>query len=72
MIRLRALLVKEFIQMKRDNITLAMMVMMPIAQLLVFGFAINTDVKHLKTVVFDQSLSAESRDLLTGFTARIF
>ena len=69
MIRLRALLVKEFIQMKRDNITLAMMVMMPIAQLLVFGFAINTDVKHLKTVVFDQSLSAESRDLLTGFTA---
>jgi ABC-2 type transport system permease protein len=55
--------------MKRDNITLAMMVMMPIAQLLVFGFVINTDVKHLKAVVFDQSVSAESRDLLSEFTA---
>ena len=32
-------------------------------------FAINTDVKHLKTAVFDQSLSAESRELLNSFTA---
>ncbi|WP_019554998.1 hypothetical protein [Propionispira raffinosivorans] len=69
MMRWRALLVKEFIQMKRDNITFAMMVMRPIAQLLVFEFVINTDVKHLKAVVFDQSVSAERRDLLTEFTA---
>jgi ABC-2 type transport system permease protein len=69
MIRLRALLIKEFIQMKRDNLTLALMVLLPIIQLLVFGFAIHTDVKHLSTVVFDQSLSTESRDLLTSFTA---
>ena len=69
MIRLRALLVKEFIQMKRDNLTLALMILMPIIQLLVFGFAIHTDVKHLNSVVFDQSLSSESRDLLTSFTA---
>ena len=39
MIRLRALLIKEFIQMKRDNLTLALMILMPIIQLLVFGFA---------------------------------
>lgn len=69
MIRLRALLRKEFIQMKRDNLTLALMILMPVIQLLVFGFAIHTDVKHLKTVVFDQSLSTESRELLNNFTA---
>lgn len=69
MIRLRALLLKEFIQMRRDNLTLAMMLLLPIVQLTVFGFAINTDVKHLKTAVFDQSLSEESRNLLAGFTA---
>ena len=69
MIRLKALLMKEFIQMRRDRLTFGMMVMMPIVQLLVFGFAINTDVKHLSTVVFDQSLQEEGRDLLSSFAA---
>ena len=69
MIRLRALLRKEFIQMRRDRLTFAMMIGIPIIQLLLFGFAINTDVKHLPTVVFDQSLSPESRDLLDSFSA---
>ena len=69
MIRLRALLIKEFIQMKRDRLTFGMMVMLPIVQLLVFGFAINTDVKHLPTIVFDQSLQQESRDLLSSLAA---
>jgi ABC-2 type transport system permease protein len=67
--RLRALLVKEFIQMSRDRMTLAMMVALPVIQLLLFGFAINTDVKHLSTVVFDQAMQQESRDLLNSFTA---
>ena len=67
--RLQALLVKEFIQMKRDRLTFAMMVALPIIQLLVFGFAINTDVKHLSTIVFDQSLQQEGRDLLEAFRA---
>lgn len=67
--RLWALLIKEFIQMKRDRLTIGMMVLLPIIQLLVFGFAINTDVKHLPTVVFDQSLQQEGRDLLSAFTA---
>ena len=69
MIRLRALLLKEFIQMRRDRLTFAMMIGIPIIQLLLFGFAINTDVKHLPTVVFDQSHSPESRDLLESFSA---
>lgn len=67
--RLRALLVKEFIQMGRDRLTFGMMVMLPIVQLLIFGFAINTDVKHLPTVVFDQSLQQDGRDFLAALTA---
>ena len=69
MIRLKAMLIKEFIQMQRDKLTFGMMIALPIVQLIVFGFAINTDVKHLKTVVFDQSLSVESREFLEGFTS---
>lgn len=69
MTRLRALLIKEFLQMSRDRMTLAMLVILPIIQLLIFGYGINTDVKHLPTVVFDQSLTSESRDMLTSFTS---
>lgn len=67
--RLMALVRKEFIQMGRDRLTLAMMVMIPVVQLIIFGFAINTDVKHLKTVLFDQSMSRQSRELIEAFTA---
>jgi len=67
--RLKALLVKEFIQMRRDRLTFGMMIVLPIIQLLLFGFAINTDVKHLPTIVFDQSLQQDSRDLLSSLTA---
>jgi ABC-2 type transport system permease protein len=69
MIRLKALLIKEFLQMQRDKAVIVMMIMIPIMQLLLFGFAINTDVKHLPTIVYDQCLQEESRDLLSSFTA---
>ena len=69
MIRLKALLVKEFLQMQRDKAVIFMMILIPVVQLLLFGFAINTDVKHLSTIVFDQCLQEESRDLLSSFTA---
>ena len=45
--RLLDILKKEFIQMRRDSVTLAIMLIMPVMQLIIFGFAINTDVKHL-------------------------
>lgn len=67
--RLKALLIKEFIQMRRDKITFAMMVVMPIIQLLLFGYAINTDVKHLSTVVYDQSLQQDGRDFVSALSA---
>ena len=52
---------KEFIQMRRDRLTLGMMTMLPAAQLLLFGYAIQTDVRNLPTVVLDESRSEESR-----------
>lgn len=68
MTRLLAMLYKEVLQMKRDPITLIIMFMLPLVQLLLFGFAIHTDIKHQSTAVFDQSLTQESRDLLASFT----
>lgn len=70
--RFYAVATKELIQLRRDRMTLGMMVGLPVMQLLLFGYAINTDVRHMPTVVYDQDHSAESRDLLrrmevTGF-----
>ncbi|BAF59695.1 ABC-type multidrug transport system, permease component [Pelotomaculum thermopropionicum SI] len=67
--RILAILKKEVLQMKRDRLTLAMVFMLPMVQLLLFGFAIQTEVRHIPTAVFDQSLSPESRDLLEAFSA---
>ena len=67
--RMHALIVQEFIQLMRDRITLAMVVFMPLAQLLIFGFAINTDIKHLPTVIFDQSRTQESRAMVNSLTS---
>jgi ABC-2 type transport system permease protein len=49
--RLWAIVLKEFIQMKRDRVTFAMMVGIPLLQLMMFGFAINSDPRHLPTAV---------------------
>src|ERR1700745_1090782 len=49
--RLWAIVLKEFIQMKRDRVKFAMMVGIPLMQLLLFGFAINSDPKHLPTAI---------------------
>ena len=49
--RLAAILMKEFIQMRRDRLTFAMMIGVPVMQLVLFGFAINSDPKHLPTAV---------------------
>jgi ABC-2 type transport system permease protein len=57
---------KEFIQMRRDRLTLALMVGVPAIQLLLFGFAIQTEVKNLPTVVLDESRTSESRALVAA------
>jgi ABC-2 type transport system permease protein len=56
-----AMLRKEFIQMRRDRGTLGLMIGIPAIQLIMFGYAIRTEVRHLPTVVLDQSQSSESR-----------
>ena len=63
---------KELIQLRRDRLTLAMVVALPIMQLLLFGYAINTDVRHIPTVVYDQDHSAQSRDLVQSLVATGF
>jgi ABC-2 type transport system permease protein len=64
--RLLAIAWKELLQLRRDRLTLGMMVMLPVLQLTLFGYAINMDVRNIRTVVFDQDRTAESRDFARG------
>ncbi|ALG70756.1 mannose-1-phosphate guanyltransferase [Azospirillum thiophilum] len=64
--RLMAVMVKEFIQMRRDRLTFAMMVGVPILQLILFGFAINSDPKGLPTAVLVADSSPFARTLLAA------
>ncbi|WP_197497823.1 ABC transporter permease [Vibrio scophthalmi] len=59
--RMKAIMVKEIRQLSRDRITFGMVVMIPLIQLLLFGFAINTDVRNIPIAVVDQSQSAAGR-----------
>ena len=63
---------KELLQLRRDRLTLAMMIVLPIVQLLLFGYAINTDVRHIPSVLYDQDHSAQSRDLARSLEATGF
>src|SRR5437588_8197801 len=59
-----AMLIKEFIQLKRDRVSFAMIVMIPLIQLLLFGYAINTNPRHLPTAVLLQEQSDVGRSIL--------
>lgn len=58
---------KEFIHIKRDKASIAIAVMMPIMMLLLFGFAVNTDVNNVNLAVYDGSKTMESRELVNKF-----
>ena len=62
--RTYAMLVKEFVQLKRDRVSFAMIVMIPVMQLLLFGYAINTNPRHLPTAVLLQEQSDLGRSIL--------
>lgn len=62
--RIVAILIKELKQLSRDRVTFGMIVMIPLVQLLLFGFAINTDVRHLPAGVVDHSQSSYGRSLM--------
>src|SRR5689334_10628306 len=61
-----AVLVKEFIQLKRDRVSFAMIIMVPLIQLLLFGYAINTNPRHLPTAVLLQENTDLGRSILAA------
>jgi ABC-2 type transport system permease protein len=64
--RLRAIVLKEFIQMRRDRLTFLMMIGIPLMQLILFGYAINADPKHLPTAVLLADDGPQARTLLAA------
>ncbi|RDI62393.1 ABC transporter permease [Microvirga subterranea] len=64
--RIYAAFVKELLQLRRDRITFATMIFIPLFQLFLFGYAINTDPKHLPTAVLIQDESSFARSFLSA------
>lgn len=64
--RLLAVMFKEFIQMSRDKVTFAMIIGIPLMQLILFGYAINTNPRHLPTAIVNPDYSNFGRRILTG------
>jgi ABC-2 type transport system permease protein len=67
--RLGSIVVKELRQLRRDRLTFAMIIGIPTMQLVLFGYAINLDVRNLETAVLDQADTARSRELVAGMAA---
>ena len=65
--RFRALMINEFIQMRRDRMTFAMMLGIPVLQLILFGFAINNDPKGLPAAIYTEEDTHLTRAILSGF-----
>jgi ABC-2 type transport system permease protein len=67
--RLWAIVQKEFIHIVRDPRTLAVMFLIPVVQLVLLGYAANTDIRHLATAVYDADRTQQSRELLDAYRA---
>lgn len=67
--RFAAIIKKEFIQIKRDPISLRLPIVMPIMMMLLFGYAVTTEVDKIPTAIFDQSKTMESREYIDKFVA---
>ncbi len=65
--RIRQMLVKEFIQVLRDRRMKAIIFVMPVLQLVVFGYVVTTDVNHVATAIYDLDASVASRELVSRF-----
>lgn len=66
--RIIAIINKEFIQIRRDPRTIALILMMPIMQLLLFGYAVSNNVDHVPTAVLNLDIGSQSRKLLSSFS----
>jgi ABC-2 type transport system permease protein len=67
--RLKQMLIKELIQVFRDKRTRFILIIPPILQMMVFGYAANYEIRHVPTVVLDLDHSQESRELVSRFTS---
>lgn len=67
--RIRQMMIKEFIQVLRDKRTRFILIVPPIVQMLVFGYAATFEIRHVSTVIVDYDHSSESRDLISRFTS---
>jgi ABC-2 type transport system permease protein len=67
--RLLAVAVKEVIQIRRDVRSLIIVILMPVILVLLFGYGVNLDLKHLPVYVYDREGSQDSQDLLKRFQA---
>ena len=65
--RLRAMLIKEFIQVLRDPRMRFVVFVIPAAQTIIFGYAVNTDVRHVATAIYDLDNSSYSREVADRF-----
>ena len=65
--RIRTLIWKEFTQLRRDPMLLRLLMIMPVAQLILFGYVVAVDIKHLDTAVVDLDGTATSRQLVDAF-----
>ncbi|ACS80399.1 ABC transporter permease [Maridesulfovibrio salexigens] len=70
--RFMAMAGKEFIQMRRDRLTFAMLIGIPLIQIILFGFAINSDPRHLPLAVLSGDNSRYSRSILAGMQASTY
>jgi len=70
--RFWAMVVKEFVQMRRDRLTFAMMIGVPLLQLILFGFAINSDPRHLSAAVLVADNGPQGRTVLHGIRNSTF
>ncbi|WP_112662122.1 ABC transporter permease [Microvirga flavescens] len=68
-LRVRATFIKEFIQLRRDRVTFATMILIPLMQLILFGTAINANPRHLPTAVLVQDDSSFARSFLAAMRA---
>lgn len=69
LLRIYAILSKEFTQLRRDKMTFGMVVMIPLIQLMLFGYAINTNIRHIPVGVVDNSETGLSRVLIETVSA---
>ncbi len=65
--RIMAIVKKEVRQLRRDRLTFGMIVGLPVIQILLFSYAINTDVRNLRTAVTDQAGTHLSRQFVAGW-----